>query len=172
MLARGILKPVLPEIEPERVRDLETLIAAERDADIDPLALRRFASLLPRDPALAETIAARLKLSNRARKRLSCAVSGELETSARILAYRCGTDCAVDRLLLAGDPDAAKTVATWKAPRLPISGGALMERGLPEGPIIARTLRSIEQQWLAAGFPKGEEFEGIVSDALGQALKG
>jgi poly(A) polymerase len=172
MLDRGILKPVLPEIEPERLPDLKTLIAAERSASIEPLALRRFAALLPRDPALAETIAARLKLSNKARKRLACAVTGDLESSPQALAYRVGSDCAVDRLLLAGDADAANAIAAWKPPRLPTSGGALMARGLPEGPIIARTLRSIEQQWLEAGFPKGEEFERIVADALGQALNG
>jgi len=170
MLERGILKPVLPEIAPERLRDLETLIAAERSANIEPMSLRRFAALLPHDPALAETIAARLKLSNKARKRLACAVTDDLESSPHTLAYRVGSDCAVDRLLLAGDADAASSIAAWKAPRLPTSGGALMARGLPEGPIIARTLRSIEQQWLAAGFPKGEEFERIVADALEQAL--
>ena len=172
MLDRAILKPVLPEIAPERMRDLETLIAGERGASVEPLALRRFAALLPHDPALAETIAARLKLSNKARKRLACAVTDDLESSPRALAYRVGSDCAVDRLLLAGDADAASWIAAWKAPRLPTSGGALMARGLPEGPIIARTLRSIEQQWLAAGFPKGEEFERIVADALEQALGG
>jgi poly(A) polymerase len=172
MLDRAILKPVLPEIAAERMRDLETLIAGERGASVEPLALRRFAALLPHDPALAETIAARLKLSNKARKRLACAVTGDLESSPRALAYRVGSDCAVDRLLLAGDADAASWIAAWKAPRLPTSGGALMARGLPEGPIIARTLRSIEQQWLAAGFPKGEEFERIVADALEQALGG
>ena len=172
MLERGILKPVLPEIEPERLRGLETLIAAERRAKVEPLALRRFAALLPRDPALAETIAARLKLSNKARKRLACAVTDDLESSPQALVYRVGSDCAVDRLLLAGDASAAGSIAAWRAPRLPISGGALMARGLPEGPIIARTLRSIEQQWLAAGFPKGDEFERIVAEALEQALGG
>ena len=172
MLKRGILKPVLPEIEPECLRELETMIAAERSAGIEPAALRRFAALLPRDPALAETIAARLKLSNKARKRLACAASGDLESSTQALAYRVGPDCAIDRLLLAGDADAAKAAASWKAPRLPIGGGALMARGLPAGPIIARTLRNIEHRWIEAGFPRGEEFERIVADALVQARNG
>jgi poly(A) polymerase len=44
-----------------------------------------------------------------------------------------------------------------------------MARGLPEGPIIARTLRNIEDAWLQAGFPRGEEFERIVSRALASA---
>lgn len=172
MLRREILKPVLPEIEPERRRNLEKLIAAEQSAGIAPVALRRLASLLPRDPALAETIAARLKLSNKARKRLACAASDDLEALPQALAYHVGTECAVDRLLLAGDSDAARAIAVWKPPRLPIGGGTLMARGLPEGPIIARTLRSIERRWVEAGFPKGEELERIVADSLVRAQDG
>jgi len=42
MLDRGILKPVLPEIEPERLHDLETLIAAERSAALRRAATARF----------------------------------------------------------------------------------------------------------------------------------
>jgi poly(A) polymerase len=172
MLERGILKPVLPEIEPGRQRDLGVLIAAEQSAEVPPQPLRRLSSLLPRDPGLAETIAARLKLSNKARKRLACAASPELEAVPQALAYHAGTECAVDRLLLAGNPDAANAIATWKPPRLPVSGGNLMARGLPEGPIIARTLRSIERQWVDSGFPKGEAFERIVDGALAQAQIG
>ena len=44
--------------------------------------------------------------------------------------------------------------------------GELISRGLPEGPIVARTLRQIEDRWVEAGFPTGEVLEGIVSDAL------
>ena len=169
MLQHGILRPVLPEIDPGRRHDLEQLIAAERGAGIAPQALRRFASLLPRDAALAETVAARLKLSNKARKRLACAASSELAASPQALAYHVGTECAVDRLLLAGNATAANAIVTWKPPRLPISGGALMARGLPEGPIIARTLRNIEAKWVKADFPTGEDFEHIVANALAQA---
>ena len=46
--------------------------------------------LLPRDPALAEKVAARLKLSNRARKRLACAAEDDLAANPRALAYRAG----------------------------------------------------------------------------------
>jgi poly(A) polymerase len=42
----------------------------------------------------------------------------------------------------------------------------LIKRGLPEGPIVARTLRAIEHSWVEAGFPQGEEFDRIVDDAL------
>jgi poly(A) polymerase len=171
MLRRNILKPVLPEIEAERLGDLEALIEAERVGGIDPNPLRRLSALLPRDPALAEDIAARLRLSNKARKRLACSADSNLYETREELAYRVGTDCAVDRLLLAGRVDDAASVAAWKAPRLPISGGAMIARGLPEGPVVARTMRQVEDEWVAAGFPTGEALERIVADALAQALK-
>ncbi|HEU5482921.1 MAG TPA: CCA tRNA nucleotidyltransferase, partial [Sphingomicrobium sp.] len=69
MLDCDVLKPVLPEITRNAVEPLEALIAAERKAQIAPDPIRRLVALLPRDPAVSETIAARLKLSNKARKR-------------------------------------------------------------------------------------------------------
>ena len=169
MLQRGILKAVLPEIEPESLRNLEALLDGERSACLAPDALRRLAALLPRDPALAEDIAARLRFSNKAKKRLSCAAFSDLSSSPQALAYRVGSDCAVDRLLLAGRSADAAAIAKWKAPRLPIGGGELIARGLKEGPIVALTLRAIEQRWIADGFPTGEDFDRIVSESLAAA---
>jgi poly(A) polymerase len=169
MLERGILKPVLPEIALDRVADLKNLIAAEEEAGIAPHPLRRLVALLPREAELADAIAVRLKLSNRARKRMTCAASLELFATPQVLAYRTGIDCAVDRLLLAGNVSEAASIAHWKAPRLPISGGALIARGLVEGPIVARTMRRIEDRWAEAGFPEGEAFERIVDEAMRDA---
>ncbi|MEO5611310.1 MAG: CCA tRNA nucleotidyltransferase [Sphingomicrobium sp.] len=166
MLDRAILTPVLPEIEPAALMALERLIAAERDSDVEPHAIRRFAALLPPDPLMAEKIAARLKLSNRARKRLACAAEPNLGNNAEALAYRVGIECAVDRLLLAGEPARAASILRWRIPKLPLGGGTLISRGLTEGPAVARTLRQIEDRWVEAGFPTGEAFERIVADAL------
>ncbi len=169
MLDRNILKPVLPEIERAALDLIERVIAAERDASIEADALRRFSALLPPEPLLAEKIAARLKLSNKARKRLACAAGRELGLNPEALAYRFGNECAIDRLLLAGKPDQAAALMGWRAPRLPIGGGALIARGMTEGPAVARTLRRIEDHWVEAGFPHGEAFERIVADALAAA---
>ena len=73
-------------------------------------------------------------------------------------------------MLLDGRTAEAPAVARWKAPRLPIAGGALIARGLPEGPIVAKTLRKIEDEWVEAGFPTGEAFEQIVRQALSRAI--
>jgi hypothetical protein len=107
MLDRGILKPVLPEIAGDSFHSLKALIAAESAARLSPDPIRRLAALLPRDTAVAESVAVRLRLSNKARKRLACAV-GRSEGAAQVVAYRLGTECAVDRLLLAGQPEAAR----------------------------------------------------------------
>jgi poly(A) polymerase len=84
----------------------------------------------------------------------------------RPLAYRIGTEGAVDRLLLASCPEQAAEIHGWTAPRLPIGGGDLIERGVPQGPEVARTLRQIEDAWEARGFPEGVEFDRLVEDAL------
>ena len=166
MFERGILRPVLPEIDVNRMGDLRALIAAEQEAAVEPEGLRRLAALLPGDPEIADDVAARLRLSNKARKRLSCSAAREIGDGARTLAYRAGVQCALDRLLLAGKAQDASAIADWHPPRLPIGGGALIKRGLAAGPIVARTLKRIEDNWVAAGFPAGEAFETIVSEAL------
>ena len=169
MVARDILKPVLPEITADGVNALERLVAAERAAAKSPDGLRRLAALLPPDPPIAQAVAARLKLSNKARKRLACAAGRDIDSAPEALAYRLGTDCAVDRLLLGGRTDDAARVDGWHAPRLPLGGGALIARGLREGPVVARTLRTIEQRWIDAGFPDGDRLEEIVERALAEA---
>ncbi|HEU4809314.1 MAG TPA: CCA tRNA nucleotidyltransferase [Sphingomicrobium sp.] len=168
MLGKAILKPVLPEIAELATSGLETLINAEREAEIAPDPLRRLVSLLPRDPQLATGIATRLKLSNRDRKRIACAADPEI-ADPKAIAYRAGVDCAVDRLLLADRAEDAAAIASWLPPRLPISGGALIKRGIAEGPLVSRTLRRIEDRWLAAGFPSGADFDAIVSEELSSA---
>ena len=169
MLGRKILRPVLPEIGAHALRDLRATIAAEREAGIKPYALRRLAALLPRDTEVAENIAGRLRLSNKARKRLGCIAEPDSDKSPEALAYRIGVQCAADRFLLAGRAAEAKAIAAWHAPRLPISGGTLIKRGLEEGPRVARTLREIEDRWVEEGFPIGESFDQIVDEALASA---
>lgn len=166
MLENAILGPVLPEIRPDRLRNLQSLISSEREAGLQPDGLRRFAALLPPDTGVAQDVAARLRLSNKARKRLVCAVGASVRLPPRQLAYRLGVECAVDRLLLASQPEDAASIADWRPPRLPIGGGALIDRGLPKGPVVARTLRQIEDRWVQAGFPTGPEFERIVENAV------
>jgi len=163
MIARGILKPVLPEID--GAERLAALIAAEVEGGFDPDPIRRLSAVLPADPDTAETIAARLKLSNKARKRIALAADGDLSANPHALAYWIGAESAQDRLLLAGRPGHAAALRDWPVPRLPVTGGQLIKRGVPQGPLVAKTLQAIERQWVDAGFPLGELLARLVAEA-------
>lgn len=151
MIERGIFRPVLPEIE--SAGRLQALIAAEQASAIAPNAIRRLAALLPVDPEVAGAVAARLRLSNKLAARLTAAASTTLD-SPEPLAYRIGAAEAVDRILLHGAPGPVlKQLQTWQRPRLPVSGGDLIAMGLTAGPLVAKTIQAIEEEWVRAGFP-------------------
>ena len=166
MVANGIFAPVLPEVAPDSGVILATLAADEESAGLGPLPLRRLAAMLPRDPELATKVAARLKLSKKASKRLVAAASPDLAANPRALAYAVGIEAAQDRLLLARDPGAASSLSGWTVPLLPVTGGQLIDRGIVKGPQVAQALRRIEAAWVEAGFPDGETFERLVSASL------
>ena len=170
MLDSGILVPVLPEIAASALPRLTDLIEAERQARIAAASLRRFAALLPADSGIADRVAARLKLSNKARKRLASAVTPHSGTAPRALAYRIGIEQAQDQLLLAGDVAAARELEAWTVPHLAIGGGALIARGLKPGPVVASTLKAVEQRWIEEDFPSADRLEAIIEQVLrGQA---
>jgi poly(A) polymerase len=153
MISHGIFAPVLPEII--SADPLAALSNAEARAGIAPDALRRLAALLPADPARAESVAHRLKLSKAANKRLVAAAGRAVSDKAapRALAYRAGTQAALDRLLLIGAAVEARAVCDWPVPVLPVSGGDIVARGVKAGPDVAQKLREIETQWIAEDFP-------------------
>jgi poly(A) polymerase len=174
MVARGILRPVLPEIDEGAVAALARLPAREAAAGFAPDPLRRLAALLPPDPATAAAVAARLRLSNKAAKRLAAAAGRSGESLApAVLAYRIGGDEAADRLLLGdGDPAAAASLRGWARPRLAIGGGHLIAMGLAAGPVVARTLQRVEAEWAEAGFPDEREAQrAIARRQVDQALR-
>jgi len=164
MIARGIFVPVLAEITDSS--RLAALVADERAAGIDADPIRRLASLLPPDPAVADKVAARLKMSKKARKRLAAAADRDLSINPRALAYWAGAETAIDRLLLARLPADATAITIWPVPRLPISGGKLIKRGLTEGPAVATVLKAIDCRWVAAGFPDGQAFDNMVAEEI------
>jgi poly(A) polymerase len=162
MAELGVLAQFLPEARPEA---LAMLVAQEQAQGIAPDPLRRLAALLPPDPALAEQVASRFRLSSAQKKRLATAAARSDEQEApRALAYRLGRSEALDRLLLAGAP--AQALEDWDIPQFPLKGGEIVARGVSAGPEVARTLRSIEERWIAEGFPPRER----VLDMLGEAI--
>jgi poly(A) polymerase len=175
MVDRAILEPVLPEIGSDGVERLELLARNEAETGTEPNAIRRLAALLPHDAATGEAIAARLKLSNAQRKRLVSALSPDPAGLPRPLAYRIGRDEALDRLLLrttsAQDLAIAQAqLADWTPPGFPLSGGAIVSRGVRAGPEVARLLKQVEERWIEEGFPDaaraGELADAVVAQAL------
>lgn len=173
MVEDGVLAPVLPEIDGAGVAALHTLVAAERTAGIAPDGLRRLAALLPRDAATAEQIGARLRLSNKARTRLVRALGPDDSATPEALAYGLGPQSAVDRMLLGASftPELAARFEHWQVPKLPISGGDLIALGLEAGPQVARTLRAVERQWIAAGFPPARETQAMAAQMIVSLLR-
>ena len=171
MVAAGVLRPVLPEIA-EAAR-LERLVAREAEAGAEGNPVRRLAALLPPDAEIASAVAARLRLSKKAAKRLASAAVPDDGSPAPALAYRIGADEAVDRILLGPrDPAEARSLGGWARPKLLVGGGDLIAMGLEPGPIVAGTLQTIEARWAEAGFPGDPEAQrAIARAAVDQALR-
>jgi poly(A) polymerase len=162
MAELGVLPVILPEAD---ATALPRLVAAEADAGAAPDPLRRLAALLPADPAVAEQVGARLRLSTAQRKRLvSAAARTDGPGDARSLAYRLGREEAIDRLLLTGGSIAP--LAGWDIPRLPLKGGDVVARGVGAGPEVARILRAVEVRWVAEGFPNAARVQELLTEAL------
>ena len=164
MIERGVLRPVLPEIVD--AAPLRRLVGREAELGVEGDAVRRLAALIGPHPALARSIGARLKLSNAHSKRLAVMAARD-RNRADVLAYRHGTDGARDLLLLS-DGDAAEMalLSNWTRPVMPMTGGQLIARGVAQGPQVAKTLARVEAAWIQQGFPTGDAFDTIVTEAL------
>ena len=161
MAELGVLGAILPEADPA---GLAALVANEAREAIEPDPIRRLAALLPADPALAEQVAARLRLSIAQKKRLMLAARRGGEDDPRALAYRIGHESALDRLLLT--TKASAPLHGWQPPIFPLKGGAIVARGVAAGPEVARILRAVEAQWIVEGFPDEDRVGQLLDAAL------
>jgi len=165
MKARGVLPIILPESGVSQIAALERLIAAERAHAAEGHALYRLAALLPAVESIAESVAARLRLSRKQREVLACLAQRREEDRGepRALAYREGRDCAVGRVLLTGGDPAA--LSDWEIPELPLKGGEIVQRGVT-GAAVSRVLREVEAGWIAEGFPQRARVLQLLDAAL------
>ncbi len=162
MAELGVLAVILPEADPAA---LARLVAAETDQAIAPDALRRLAALLPAEPAIADQIAARFRLSGAQKQRLSLAAGRRPNTlQARAQAFRIGRVAAIDRLLLAGQ--STEPLRDWAVPVFPLKGGHIVSAGVSAGPEVARILQQIEARWIEEGFPDKPRIAALLSEAL------
>ncbi|WP_159978010.1 MULTISPECIES: CCA tRNA nucleotidyltransferase [unclassified Novosphingobium] len=164
MAQLGVLAVILPEADPER---LTALVATETAQGHAPDPVRRLAALLPAQPALAEQVAARFRLSAAQKKRLSLAAARDGSPGdARALAFRLGRESALDRLLIAGADTSSLT--DWEIPRMPLKGGQIVARGVGAGPDVARILNRVQECWIAEGFPDAARVEALLTDVLAE----
>jgi len=166
MFDRGVLGVIVPEAGREQIALLGDLVKRERQHDVPPEPLRRLAALLPCDPGIAETVAARLRLSKTQRARLISTArrSASEQHDPRALAYRLGKPLALDRLLLLGRDLSA--LAGWEPPVFPLKGGAIVARGVAAGPDVARILQAVERRWVDEAFPGADRVETLLDETL------
>ena len=174
MLDGNIFGQIIAETDPAAGPLLDRLVRREKTHAIGPSAVRRLVAILPKDKNKADAIAKSLKLS----KKMQKAIAARLESGAddiRALAYRTSVETARDVALLYADetalPDMLAQLEGWHPPVLPLTGGDLIKRGLKPGPIVARTLATIEAAWIAEGFPDDQWIKKYLDDLDGTVLQ-
>lgn len=172
MLDGGIFAPVLPEISFEGLARLNQLLWKEQESGIvSPSPLVRLAALLPQDAAVGETVAARLKLSNKTRKRIAAALAPPpAHASPFELAFRVGQETAIDQLLLESGSDVRniRALSNWVMPEFPIGGRDLLDLGVEPGPAVARLLGTVRDRWIAEGFPDASRTRSLAADYVSE----
>ncbi|RGP40876.1 Polynucleotide adenylyltransferase [Altererythrobacter insulae] len=162
----GVLEEVLPEACPKHIDSLQQLITAEQNQAISPDPMRRLAVLLPPIGDVAQAVAARLRLSRAQRAHLVAVADRKPEDVSfpRALAYRENMAIATDRVLIQGGN--VSSLKDWNPPQLPLKGGEIVERGITAGPQVAATLRKVEDEWIAEGFPERERVLQLLEQLL------
>ncbi len=163
MFDHGVFAPILPEITTMNV------LASLQGPD----PVRRFASLLPADPKIADAVAKRFKLSKAITKRLVRAAGRNPDDAVhpKALAYWLGLEATADRLLLSGDTDVLATLDGWEIPLFPITGSFIIKRGVPAGPSVALILKAVEAQWVTEEFPDMARVGAIVDGLINNYVK-
>lgn len=175
MVDNGIFAPFLPELVGDVVQKLTALTDREKILPHAISLAARLLTLLPKDPVSVDRVAARLKLSNKMREALAIRVSSPQPSAdtIRALAYRSGVECARDAAMLyASDEEFGKCLAKldgWQTPKFDLKGGDLIGMGLIAGPLVARTLRTIEASWISEGFPSADRLAEIVAQSVADA---
>ena len=174
MAQSGIWPVILPEMAPDGLTALEALLTRETQlgAPADPLL--RLAALLPRDAQIAETVAARLRLSKAQRITLArYATPWPDQGSARQVAATVQpTEIAAPWLLLRGPDDVLasgwESLKSWSVPEFPLGGRDILALGVHAGPDVARVLGETRRRWIAEDFPDAERIRAIATEIAGR----
>lgn len=175
MIDHCIFAPFLPELVGDAAERLVTLTEREKRFSGSISLPARLLALLPKDPVTVDRVAARLKLSNKMREALTQRVSASVPDAGtiRAFAYRFGLECAHDVVLLFA-PDllvgpCMAQLAGWQIPSFEFKGGDIIAMGLTAGPAVAKTLQSVEAQWISEGFPDKRRLGEIAFQRVAEA---
>lgn len=165
MLSAGVLSHWLPEADGTRYC---ALLAAEDAAGVARDPVRGLAALLPADPALAERVARRLKLSRADRTRLTAAAERGATASLPALLHLLGRERTLDRLLLtAAPPEQVRDALTRPLPKFALKGRDVLALGVQPGPEVSRLLAEAEARWLGNGLPDEARQRGLLVEVVG-----
>ncbi len=168
----------------QRIAEIEAARASGPDA---LLRLAAFAIAVRED---AERLRERLRLSNAESDRLDVAARG-LEAlhglsappslgHLRALLFQRGARGAIDAASLAhaeggaaaADPrwlSAYRFLADTPPPQLPFSGADLVARGVPPGRGVGAALKTLQANWIRAGFPREPEtLARLLAEAIAE----
>lgn len=175
MAQAGIWPVILPEMAADGMDTLRTLLAREAQlgAAADPLV--RLAALLPFEAQVAETVAARLRLSKAQRAVLGryAAPWPGSGTARQVAAGAQPTDNVANWLLLRG-PDAMlipgwESLKGWSVPDFPLGGRDVLALGVNAGPAVARVLGETKRRWIAEDFPDRDRIQEIAAQVAASA---
>ncbi|MDM7956429.1 CCA tRNA nucleotidyltransferase [Blastomonas sp.] len=170
----GIWRVILPEMVPDGLATLESLLAREAQVGAAADPLLRLAALLPIDPQIAETVAARLRLSKAQRGILSrFATPWPRDGSPRQVAASVQpADIVASWLLLRGPDDALsdgwQSLTGWSVPDFPLGGRDILALGIHAGPDVARVLGETRRRWIAEDFPDVARIRAIATEVAGR----
>ncbi len=176
MIDNNIFNAFLPELHVEAKDSMSQLLAREKAFGFMTTPIARLLSLLPHDAVAADKVAMRLKLSNRARSDIAARLKYSEIRSDNILsiAYFSDNECTRDlAMLLAKDSElsaALDTISDWQKPIFPVKGGDIIKRGITAGPMVAKTLKLVEQRWIDEGFPNASRAEALTDQAVLEAI--
>lgn len=171
----GIWRVIVPELADDALATLKRLLDREKMVGAVPDGLLRLAAVLPVEPLIADTVAARLRLSKAQRQALArYATPWPKDGTARQIAATVQPASLVSGwLLLRGDEaqvrDQWHSIQGWSAPEFPVSGRHILALGISAGPDVARVLGETRRRWIAEDFPDAARAHEIAAMMAAQA---
>lgn len=168
----GVLPVVLPEAR--NFTRFAHLVGIEVDQLFTCDPLLRLMALVETDKAGLAAMASRLRLSSAQRERMVAALTDQSKIvsylsmrEVRRALYILGKQLFRDRVMLGWAEEAPGRNAfqwrtlvalseTWQRPQFPITGQMVKKAGVPEGPMIGKVMREVEDWWIDADFIEDE----------------